>query len=479
MMLFSEILSESTSQCSKLCFLGSELKQHVSKNSVSLSQEEPSGDLVQLILASLTVTNSSLIHTQDSLVNTFLSTLVVEDSSITAISITNYSFEIVSSTFVFSRMSLSNITTTHGEFILVSLDSNFTIQDIKYESSNSILFNVRSSKLAAKNIEYLNVTGMRYLFEIYDSNQAEITNITARKTLSTSNSIVSIKNSLSVSIEDVTISDIEQVVFEIVNSNVTKIERISVTNSQKVMYIKNSNINSIQSSDFTGNGRETNAKGGAMEIQDSYVVIQNGVFQNNTAEVGAAIYFDCTSLTLCNLFITNSTFEKNAATSKGGGIYYGFKRPQLANNTFKDNSAPYGLDLGSYAVKINVYGRTDEIVINNVASGKVIEPFALALLDYDNQIMVLNDVNQISIVPVDQVTIEGTNSILMDQGVAYFDNLIAIAIPGSSSVRIKATSKAIDSSKIQNIYGTSISENILYLNFRNCTPGEYVVNNLR
>lgn len=170
----------------------------------------------------------------------------------------------------------------------------------------------------------------------------------------------------------------------------------------------------------------------------------------------------------------------NVAVSKGGGIYYGYKRPQLANTTFKDNSALYGPDLASYPVKINFYKKYSEvIVIDNIGSNKVIEPFSLALLDYDNQVMVLNNENQISIIPVDQVSIEGTNSVLMREGVSYFANLIAVAAPGSSGVRIKATSKDIDSAKIQKIYGSSISDNIAYLNFRNCTPGEYVVDKLR
>ena len=118
--------------------------------------------------------------------------------------------------------------------------------------------------------------------------------------------------------------------------------------------------------------------------------------------------------------------------------------------------------------------------INNVGSGIAnTEEIKFSLLDYDNQIMVQNSVSQIIITSVNSSTssVAGTNSKQMKSGVATFDNLIAISAPGSSNVKFKASSKAISNSKIIGAFGSSISNNTISFNFRDCKPGEYILDN--
>ena len=96
-------------------------------------------------------------------------------------------------------------------------------------------------------------------------------------------------------------------------------------------------------------------------------------------------------------------------------------------------------------------------------------PLQFELIDYDNQVMVLNSVGQMNIQPVDRSvsSISGTNSVQFKNGVATYDNLVAIATPGSQNITFMATIKAIDSTKIKSLYGTAISENTITFNFRN------------
>jgi hypothetical protein len=183
----------------------------------------------------------------------------------------------------------------------------------------------------------------------------------------------------------------------------------------------------------------------------------------------------------CDLKINDSAFVGNNASSKGGAIYYGFKRPQLINVTNQGNAAPYGPDLASYAVKIRMVG-SEEMVINNIGPDIKNEGVVkFELIDYEDQVMVLNNVDQIKITPrnVSNSSIGGVNLVLMQNGVASFDNLVATAKYGSQNVKYQASSKAISSEKISQVYGSVISDNLIIFNFRNCKPGESIIDNYK
>lgn len=146
-----------------------------------------------------------------------------------------------------------------------------------------------------------------------------------------------------------------------------------------------------------------------------------------------------------------------------------------------DNSAPYGPNIASYAVKITIVGN-EEMVINDIGSGiRYDTPLKFALLDYDEQVMVLNNVDQIILTPVNSTisSIGGVNSALTRNGVSTFDNLVAIAKYGAKDIKYQANSKAIDSTKILIALGSLIWDNIVSFNFRNCMPGESIIDNHR
>ena len=181
-------------------------------------------------------------------------------------------------------------------------------------------------------------------------------------------------------------------------------------------------------------------------------------------------------MSLCNLSIANSTFDSNEATTKGGGIYYGYNRPLLANMIYTNNSARYGLNFASYAVKIRIQGSdTSTMVFNNFGSGIVSEEaFTLELRDFDNQVMVLNNENKITISAMNrsQASVSRINSKQLNDGSATFDSFIAITAPGSKGVKFQASSKAINSNKVAQVHGIAF-ENVISINFRMCKPGEY------
>lgn len=165
----------------------------------------------------------------------------------------------------------------------------------------------------------------------------------------------------------------------------------------------------------------------------------------------------------------------NSALQSGGGINYNFKRPLLNDNVFTNNSASYGPNIASYAVKIFEKDKLGEsIVMKDVGSGILWnETLKLVLADYDNQTMVLDDSSQIKISALDANSkVSGTDSVKVSKGIAEFSNLIFISKVGSKNVKYQATSKGIDNTKIQRAFGNAISENKIDVSFRYCKPGE-------
>ena len=56
----------------------------------------------------------------------------------------------------------------------------------------------------------------------------------------------------------------------------------------------------------------------------------------------------------CKIKISDSLFENNTASNIGGAIYYTQNWPSLDNNTFKNNSASYGPDIGSFGLRFSL-----------------------------------------------------------------------------------------------------------------------------
>jgi hypothetical protein len=156
---------------------------------------------------------------------------------------------------------------------------------------------------------------------------------------------------------------------------------------------------------------------------------------------------------------------------QGGAIYYNFIIPILKGITNVNNTALYGPNIASYGVKIRLNSNPDEdMKIDNCGPGVVVEDqLRFALLDYHNQIMTLNNEQKVTISPVDSriSSVSGTFSELMENGTAKFDNLKAIAKPESKNVMFRASSKAIDAQKINEIFGRDYFTNLIKINFRN------------
>ena len=96
--------------------------------------------------------------------------------------------------------------------------------------------------------------------------------------------------------------------------------------------------------------------GGALYIQNSYVILTVSEFQHNIAEVGGALTVESSSLNL-----TRNTFHSNSA-QYGGAVYINTSNSIITGNTFKYNSA--AIDGGT----LHVLDSTLSLTVNTFQS---------------------------------------------------------------------------------------------------------------
>ena len=462
---------ELTTRWYKLCFVSGLFSQYILTNNILVSSNYRLA-LIQLILSSLSIQDGSTISNQNILFNILMSSLIFSDSKISNVS---NSIQLSSSNMTVINTNFIQILNDDStDFIFMNLDSSLTINSSLFVNSSTSIINSRNSMIQANDITFYGISSPSSLWRIANSNKVLISKVKIEYCTSVYALFV-IDQSVNVALSSLSGMIMNETLVQITNSNLTLLDSINVYQFYQVLVIKNSKINMVSNWNFTENGQKLLKFGGAVFISDSMLNISNSIFKNNTAINGGAISFEWRSLEMWNLTITNSIFESNTGVTQGGGIYYNYNRPILQNIIFKNNSAEYGLDIASYPVKIIMSNSsTSQMIINDMASGIVYNKIInLAIMDYDEQIMILNNINQVQISPVNRsiVTMKGVSTALLKRGISTFSNIIADTKPGSANILFQASSKAIDLSKIKDVY-FEVNNNIITTNFRFCKPGE-------
>ena len=168
-----QILSEFNTECQLLCYLPTVYKQYLLDN--ELITVDNAAELIQLISASLIIKDSSYIYEQTTLFNVFMSTLVIENTEISNITISEISVKAVTSQLTFTNVKIRNVTSSLlTDFIFLSLDSTFTVINTVFEQSGVRMFNVYSSKLVSQNLTMNDINSPTTLFTVYDSNYVNV-----------------------------------------------------------------------------------------------------------------------------------------------------------------------------------------------------------------------------------------------------------------------------------------------------------------
>lgn len=177
--------------------------------------------------------------------------------------------------------------------------------------------------------------------------------------------------------------------------------------------------------------------GGGILLQNSNISIIDTIFTQNQARMGGAMSILCSSVSPCSVSLRDTRFSSNIGHEQGGAIYYNWNRPNLENITFNSNSALYGPDIASYAVKIVDKGtQTNKISKSDIASG-VTYPRSLEfeLLDYDGQVMNLENSYIIKISPEGAGTsVRGNDFARIQNGTATISDVIFESQAGDTGI---------------------------------------------
>ena len=170
--------------------------------------------------------------------------------------------------------------------------------------------------------------------------------------------------------------------------NMISVPQANVSNC---MFQNNVNIYSCDYSGYSGYGDGSDCNGGgALYVQNSYVILTVNKFQHNSAFTGGALQVDKSTINLTRntfqnnsagyggalyvadiqsaLHLTENTFQKNPAVADGGALYVEKIRVlYLRRNTFQNNSA--GGDGGVLYLDKSFLSLTGNTLQNNSAGG--------------------------------------------------------------------------------------------------------------
>ena len=433
------------------------------------------------ISGGLSINDGSKIHNQESFMESFISTVSLSNSNIYDIEVTRECLRILSSNITMNNMQIFSINNPNSSrFISIGFDSRFEANNITYSNSNSKLFEFNFIEfLSLKEVSFVNINTQNNLMTVFHCSEFLFEDLTLSNTTSENEALV-IDYSSKTQIRDINVKDQKQLFMKIRYSEFDLISNVIISNYSQGIKILDSIISNISDLTFEENGSNSLLNGGALLIQDSEVTIHNSVFKANKAISGAAVSYLCKSIRKWSLLVGNSTFIENKATEKGGAIYYNYKNPVIDGLTqFNLNLAPYGNNLASYPVRIGLINSTnsDYILLNNITSGIKFEtPLELALLDNDNQVMVMDNSSVINILPLhSNASVKGINVVAVKEGIALFDSLIVVSEPGSKNIEFTISSKSIDSNKVALAFNNKIVQSKILIDFSYWKPGEQVI----
>ena len=175
---------------------------------------------------------------------------------------------------------------------------------------------------------------------------------------------------------------------------------------------------------------------------------------------------------------------------RGGAVLWQHSLPAFRDNTFENNTATYGADIASYAIKLGLVGWDLQaklylnetvspplaLVIENVGSGYVFDGLIrLGLFDHQGQLLTMDSSSGavIELPAYSNLTLFGGVKAVAAHGIFTFSLFTLTAKPGTSQ-DVLITTPAIRMQTLS-AYDLSIAQDALVVRFtfRECLIGEY------
>jgi hypothetical protein len=209
----------------------------------------------------------------------------------------------------------------------------------------------------------------------------------------------------------------------------------------------------------------------ALRIKAPKADVVDCLFELNTAKTdGGALHLSCAGN--CEYSVVGNSFLNNSALNGGGLMWLHQPKVEL-NNVYKHNSAVYGPDFASFAVKVaeqasaTSKASSETVTYYGIASGqRMPKPIVAVLLDHYGQVVASDNssIGQLQATDTTKTTILGDFRVTAEQGMYNFTNLYVSSSPGTD-VRVKVDSSVLDTEEPYSVL----------LSMRQCIAGEVLV----
>ncbi|CAI2367407.1 unnamed protein product [Moneuplotes crassus] len=463
-------------------------RSYLTNNSyLTLSDSAPGS--FKIVLGKFAISNSELVY-QTELIHGTGSSISISNSSIGDITLASHFAGISECDFSIINTSFDNIFCENGIHEVFHLVNTYLeVDSMNYTNSNCRLVNSGFSQLNLKNLHIKSVklerVNLMTIFKskasnanndgklvqtaILDSSFENITIIEAH--------LISVKKSEINQIKNTHFVNISSQILKVEDSRIYSIDKTSFKENLKCLYFIKSVIDLIHSSTFESCGEEEVVSGGAIRLVASNSTIFHSHFLSNKAKIGASISVECDFEKPCTNTFINLVIEHNVAAEMGGGIYYNLYRPNMKDIKNFNNSAQYGPNIASYAVRVaESKTHSYQIYVNDIPSGlKYENPLHFEIEDYDHQVMnLISSVNLKILSDNPRLSVKGTDFAVIKNGKATFDNLIFKGEAGLRNNTFKLKTISINKKKINKALGNlqGIYNNFIDISFRHCKPGE-------
>ena len=235
-----------------LCFINSIYSNYLLINS-NLMSADPSQYALQLISSSLQISGKSTISNQMYIVDSFLSTIKIQNSTIKDTLLFGTGINASASNITISNMFLSNISTFSltTAFIQAALESNLIMDSNVYINSSAPLLTLIRSEWAITNLNSSNIEAFSHFVKFHQVTNATLSNWILNTVSVLSLFANSFTDSYVHSITNLNFNAVNWVAFYLVKTQIYQMDKLVISNwSTSVMLSITSQIAMITNSKF-------------------------------------------------------------------------------------------------------------------------------------------------------------------------------------------------------------------------------------
>jgi len=246
---------------------------------------------------------------------------------------------------------------------------------------------------------------------------------------------------------------------------------------------------------FAGYGGAIASESYSVNFTNNTVIGCQALAMDAKTGTGGALYLVCSYNPYCRLFIDSNRFINNSAAVSGGAVIWKANPPSFTSNLFMGNTAVYGKDIASYAIKLAAVTKdlkqkayltahrdvnyTVAYDIENLGSGFLFDGvIRVALFDHQDQIITSDSASgaEFLIPEESNVTIFGNIKAIATNGVFEFSSFTLSAPTNSSQVLLLSVPSISAQTLTAYDQEVLVDTLALRLTFRPCLIGEYLQN---